>query len=68
MRTVLVLVFLLLMVFFALENQLQTTVIVGPFAITQSVAIIVISTFIIGVIIGRAVTLPRAIQGRISKS
>jgi|GEM_PF-5491563 len=68
MRTVLVLVFLLLMVFFALENQLQTTVILGPFAITQSVAIIVISTFIVGVIIGRAVTLPRAIQGRISKS
>ena len=68
MRTVLVLIFLLLMVFFALENQLQTTVILGPFAITQSVAIIVISTFIVGVIIGRAVTLPRAIQGRISKS
>ena len=43
MRTVLVLIFLLLMVFFALENQLQTTVILGPFAITQSVAIIVIS-------------------------
>lgn len=68
MRTVLVLIFLLLAVYFALENQAPTTVVLGPFAISQSVGIVVISTFIIGVLAGRAITLPSAISKRVSKA
>lgn len=65
MRTVLVFVLALLIVLFAMDNQMETTVILGPFAVQQSVAIVVISTFILGVITGRAATLPKAISKKV---
>ena len=71
MRMVLVLIFLIVMVVFALENQSQAIVNLGPFAVEESLGIIIIVTFVIGVFIGRSLTVSRDIkdiQKRYTKS
>lgn len=71
MRLVLMLVFLFVMVVFALENQSPALVNFGPFSIEESMGIIVIVTFVVGVFIGRSLTVNRDIkdiQKRYTKS
>ena len=64
MRTILAFVLALVTVLFALDNQTPMTIILGPFEITETVAIIVIGTFIFGIVTGIVATLPNNIKRR----
>lgn len=64
MRTILAFVLALVTVLFAMDNQTQMILNIGPFQIEQSVAIIIISTFIFGIITGISATLPNAYKRR----
>ena len=64
MRTILAFALALVTVLFAFDNQTQMSIFLGPFEIIESTAIIIISTFIFGIITGIAATLPNNIKRR----
>ena len=68
MRIILAFVLALITVLFAMDNQTEMVLNIGPFELRESVAIIVISTFILGVITGLSATLPSAYKRRMAKS
>lgn len=64
MRTILAFALALITVLFAFENQNQMDIKLGPYEITGSVAIILIGTFIFGIITGIVATLPNNYKRR----
>jgi hypothetical protein len=54
----------LITVLFGFENQTQINIRLGPYEIQGTVAVILISTFIIGIIAGIIATLPASLRRR----
>ncbi|MEZ4701623.1 MAG: LapA family protein [Rhodothermales bacterium] len=64
MRTILAFALALITVLFGFENQTKINIQLGPYAIEGTVAVILISTFIIGILTGILATLPSSIRRR----
>ena len=64
MRTILAFALALVTVLFASENQSTIDIQFGPYQIEGSVAIILIGTFIFGIVTGIVATLPSNIKRR----
>ena len=61
MRTTLIvsLVFAVIVVVFALQNPDETSLVLGPYTITTSLALIIIVTLVIGFLLGLLATVPK---------
>ena len=68
MRTILAFILALITVLFAKDNQAEMILNLGPFELRESVSIIIICTFILGVITGLSATLPGVYKRRMAKS
>lgn len=64
MRTILAFLLALITVLFGLENQTRINISLGPYLIEGSIAVILISTFTIGILAGVIATLPASIRRR----
>jgi uncharacterized integral membrane protein len=64
MRTILAFALALITLLFGFENQRLVNIQLGPYTIEGTVAVIMISTFIFGILTGILATLPSSIRRR----